>query len=152
MAICTRKNTPSFFELPSMLLTKENHACAATSTHADNKMLYTETNRPCGHGGRGGLACNGGGRQEKNGRHNRNADNSSGHSTNMGSHGGTGTRKGKSHRIVGTLESRAIERVSARQTKLIRTRPDLAEETQIGIRDRTMQKAQGEPEQALPSS
>ena len=49
--MCTRENTPSFFDLQSMLLVEENHAGAWTSTHADNKMLYMEEDRPCGSGG-----------------------------------------------------------------------------------------------------
>ena len=48
---CTRENTPSFFDLQSMLLVEENHAGASTSTHADNKMLYTEEDMPSRHGG-----------------------------------------------------------------------------------------------------
>ena len=39
-----------------MLLVEENHMGTSTSTHADNKMLCTEEDRPCGGGGRGGLA------------------------------------------------------------------------------------------------
>ena len=35
-AVCTRENTPSFFDLQSMLLIEENHADASTSTHADS--------------------------------------------------------------------------------------------------------------------
>ena len=50
-AVCTRENTPSFFDLQSMLLIEENHAGASTSTHTDNKMLYTEGDRPRGRGG-----------------------------------------------------------------------------------------------------
>ena len=41
-AVCTREKTPSFFDLQSMLLIEENHAGASTSTHTDNRMLYTE--------------------------------------------------------------------------------------------------------------
>ena len=37
----------------TMLLVEENHASASTSMHTDNKMLYTEGDRPCGRGGRG---------------------------------------------------------------------------------------------------
>ena len=59
-AVCTRENTPSFFDLQSMLLVEENHAGALTSTHADNKMLHTEGDRPCGCGGRGESVRNGG--------------------------------------------------------------------------------------------
>ena len=51
MAVCTRENMPSFFELQSMFLLEENHSGASTSTHIDNKMLYMEANRPCGRGG-----------------------------------------------------------------------------------------------------
>ena len=35
-AVYTRENTPSFFDLQSMLLIEENHAGASTSTHDDN--------------------------------------------------------------------------------------------------------------------
>ena len=49
--ICTREKTPSFFDLQLMLLVEENHVGALTSTHADSKMLYTEEDRPRGHGG-----------------------------------------------------------------------------------------------------
>ena len=45
--VCTRENTPSFFDLQSMLLI-ENHTGASMSTHTDIKMLYTEGDRPCG--------------------------------------------------------------------------------------------------------
>ena len=51
--VCTWENTPSFFDLQSMLLVEENHAGASTSTHTDNRMLYTEGDRPRGRGGRG---------------------------------------------------------------------------------------------------
>ena len=51
--VCTQDNTLSFFDLHSMLLLEENHAGASTSTHANNKMLYTEGDRPRGRGGRG---------------------------------------------------------------------------------------------------
>ena len=60
-AVCTRENTPSFFDLQSMLLVEENHAGVWTSTHADNKMLYTEGDRTRGRGGRGESVRNGGG-------------------------------------------------------------------------------------------
>ena len=49
--VCTWENTPSFFDLQSMLLIEENHAGASTSTHTDNKMLYTEGDRTRGRGG-----------------------------------------------------------------------------------------------------
>ena len=49
--VCTRKNTSSFFDLQSMLLVEENHTGASTSTHTDNKMLYTEGDRTRGRGG-----------------------------------------------------------------------------------------------------
>ena len=60
-AVCAWENTPSFFDLQSMLLVEENHAGASTSTHTDNKMLYTERDRPRGRGGRGESVRNGGG-------------------------------------------------------------------------------------------
>ena len=64
-AICTRENTPSFFDLQSMLLVEENHAGVSTSTHTDSRMLYTEGERPCGRGGRGESVRNGGGRGDQ---------------------------------------------------------------------------------------
>ena len=39
MAICTRENTPSFFDLQLMLLVEENHVGASTSMHAVVKDL-----------------------------------------------------------------------------------------------------------------
>ena len=45
-AVCTPEEMPSFFDLQSMLLVEENHAGASTSTHTDNRMLYTEGDRP----------------------------------------------------------------------------------------------------------
>ena len=48
--VCTLGNTPSFFDLQSMLLVEENHAGASTSTHTDNRMLYTEGDRPHARG------------------------------------------------------------------------------------------------------
>ena len=39
--MCMRENTPSFFDLQSMLLVEDNHAGGSTSRHTDNKMLYT---------------------------------------------------------------------------------------------------------------
>ena len=35
-AVCTRENTPSFFDLQSMLLVEENHAGASTSAPIDS--------------------------------------------------------------------------------------------------------------------
>ena len=61
-AVCTWENTPSFFDLQSMLVIEENHMGASTSTHMDNKMLYTEGDRPHCRGGRGELVLNGGDR------------------------------------------------------------------------------------------
>ena len=49
--VCTRENTPSFFDLQSMLLIEQNHTGASTSTHADNKIMYMEGDRPCARGG-----------------------------------------------------------------------------------------------------
>ena len=45
-AIYTRDMSSSFFDLQSMLLVEENHMGQSTSTHADNKMLYAEEDRP----------------------------------------------------------------------------------------------------------
>ena len=50
-AVYTRENKPSFLDLQSILLLEENHAGASTSTHANNKILYTEEDRPRGRGG-----------------------------------------------------------------------------------------------------
>jgi hypothetical protein len=50
-AVCTRETTSSFFDLQSMLIVEENHVGASTSTHTDNKILYTEGERPRGRGG-----------------------------------------------------------------------------------------------------
>ena len=52
-AVCTRENTPSFLDLQSMVLVEENHAGASMSMHSDNKMLYTEEDRPHNRGRRG---------------------------------------------------------------------------------------------------
>ena len=76
MAICMREKPPSFFDLQLMLLVEENHTGASMSMDADNKMMYTEANRPRGRGGRDGSACNGGDRYEQNHRHRGGADNS----------------------------------------------------------------------------
>ena len=57
--VCTRENTSSFFNLQSMLLVEENHASASTSMHVDNKMFYTEGDRPRDRGERGELVRNG---------------------------------------------------------------------------------------------
>ena len=94
-AVCTRENTSSFFDLQSMLLVEENHAGALTSTHADNKMLHVEEDRPRGRGGRGKSARNEGGRSEQERRHSCDADNSFGPSGRRGSQGGTDNREGK---------------------------------------------------------
>ena len=59
--VCTRENTPSFFDLQLMLLVEENHAGVSTSTHVDNNMLYTKEDRSRGRGGGGGSTRNGGG-------------------------------------------------------------------------------------------
>ena len=70
--ICIREKSLSFFELQSMLLIEENHTGVLTSTHADNKMLYTETDWPRGrgHGERGRSAHANGNRHEQNQRNN----------------------------------------------------------------------------------
>ena len=86
MAVCTRENTSSFFDLQSMLLVEENHAGASTSTHADSKMLYTEDERPHARGGRGESVRNGGDRQRT---HQRDADSNPGPSGSRGSRGET---------------------------------------------------------------
>ena len=64
MTICKREKLLSFFDLQSVLLVEDNHTGASTSTHADNKMLYTEGDRPRGRGGRGESVRNGGGRRD----------------------------------------------------------------------------------------
>ena len=48
-----------------MLLVEENHKGASTSMHTDRKMMYMKEDKPHDHGGRGGSARNGGGRQEQ---------------------------------------------------------------------------------------
>ena len=68
-APCTRENMPSFFDLQLMVLIEENHVGASTSTHADNKMPYTEGDRPRGCGGQGESVHNGGGRRDQGRRH-----------------------------------------------------------------------------------
>ena len=93
--VSTRENTPSFFDLQSMLLVEENHAGASTSTHADNKMLYTEGDRPRGHSERGKSVRNGGGRREQGRRHRGGADSNSGPSRSRGSRGDDENRQGK---------------------------------------------------------
>ena len=87
-AVCTRKNTSSFFDLQSMLFVEENHTGVSTSTHTDNKMLYMEKDRPRGRGGQGELVHNRGGRREQGNRHCGDADNNSGPSGSRGSRGG----------------------------------------------------------------
>ena len=91
--VCTRENMLSFFELQLIFLIKENHVGASTSTHADNKMLHTEKERPRGRGGQGESARNGGGRREQKGRHDRNANNNSKPSESKGSKGGAKNRQ-----------------------------------------------------------
>ena len=51
MAVCTRENMASFFELQSMLLVEENHSSVSTSMHNNSKMLYTEVDQPRVRGG-----------------------------------------------------------------------------------------------------
>ena len=72
--MCTRENTQSFFDLQSMLLIEESHAAASTSTHTDNKMLYTEGDKPSRRGGQGGSVRNGGGRWDQGKKHRSDAD------------------------------------------------------------------------------
>ena len=93
--VCTRENTTSFFDLQSMLLVEENYAGASTSTHADNKMLYTEKDRPSRHGRRGESAHNRGDRHEQGQRHSGDPDNNSGPSGSRGSQGGAEDRQDK---------------------------------------------------------
>ena len=78
-----------------MLMVKENHGGASRNKHSDNQMLYTEADRPCGRGERGGSACIGDGRQEQNQRHNRHADSSSRSSTSRGNQGGAVNQQDK---------------------------------------------------------
>ena len=42
MAICTRENSSSFFNLQLMLLEEENHVGVSMSMHFDNKIVYTD--------------------------------------------------------------------------------------------------------------
>ena len=60
----------------------------------DNQMLYTEADRPRGHGECGGSARNGGSGQEQNWGHIGNVD-KSGPSTSRGSQGGARGRQNK---------------------------------------------------------
>ena len=61
MGVCTRENTHSFFDFKTMLLVEEKHAGVSKSRHTDNRMLYTEAERPWGRGRRGGSAHGGSG-------------------------------------------------------------------------------------------
>ena len=51
--ICAREKPPSFFVLQSMLMVEENHVSGLRTTQSDSRMLYTEVDRPHGHGGHG---------------------------------------------------------------------------------------------------
>ena len=115
--MCTRENTPSFFDLQSMPLIEENHAGASTSTHADNKMLYTEGDRPRGRGGRGESVRNGGGRRDQGRRHQSDADSNSGVEAMR-------TGKVKLSRNAGTMARKATEKASAGKNAPIRREPD----------------------------
>ena len=94
-AVCTQENTPSFFNLQSMLLVEENHAGASTSMHTDSMMLYTEGDRPRGCGGQGESVRNGGGQRDQGRSHRSDDDSNSGPSGNRGSQGDK-NRQGKS--------------------------------------------------------
>ena len=73
-----------------MLLVEENHTGVSKSTHANNKMLYMEEDRPSG-----GSAHDGADRQEKNRRHGGDVDNNSRPSHSRGSQGGARNQQGK---------------------------------------------------------
>ena len=64
--VCTREKPSMFFDLQSLCMVKENHADASLNIHSDSQMLYTEADRPHGHGKHGGSARNGGGRWGQN--------------------------------------------------------------------------------------
>jgi hypothetical protein len=84
-AVCTHEATPSFFDLQSMLLMEENHVgAAATSTHTDSRMLYTEGERPPRRRGRSESVSHRGNRQR---RHHRDANTNPGLSGSRGSRG-----------------------------------------------------------------
>jgi hypothetical protein len=86
-AVCTREATLSFFDLQSILLVEENHVGAtAMNAHTNNKMLYTEGQRPRGHGGRNESVSHGGNRQT---RHQRDAGSNPRPSGGRGSRGET---------------------------------------------------------------
>ena len=51
IAICTWEKPSSFFDLQSMLMVEENHASRSRTNQSDIWMLYTEVDRPRGHGG-----------------------------------------------------------------------------------------------------
>ena len=93
--VCTRENMSLFFVLQSMLFVEENHVGASTSTHTDNKMLYTEGDRPRGRGGRGESVRNEAGRRDQGRRHRSDANNNSRPSRNRGNRDDE-NRKGKS--------------------------------------------------------
>ena len=79
-AVCTRENTPSFFDVQSMLLIEENHAGVVMSMHTNNQMFYMDGYRPRGRGGRGEPVRNGGGQRDQS-----DADSNSRPSENRGS-------------------------------------------------------------------
>ena len=83
-----------------MLLVDENHVGASTSTHTNGKMLYREEDRPRGRGGRGGLALNGGSRNEQNEWHNRTAGSNSEPSESRGVITASEAGKRRSHRML----------------------------------------------------
>ena len=144
-AVCTREKTPSFFNLQLMLLVEENPRGASTSTHTDNRMLYTEGDRPCGRGGRGESVRNGGGRRDQGRRHRSDADSNSGPS---------GTRV-KPSRSAGTVARKATEKASAGKSAPIRREPDPETVPDMPTREtgsaRTTPKIPGEPETGLSS-
>ena len=124
-AICTQEKSSLFFNLQSMLMVEENHASGSRTTQSGSRMLYTEADWPCGHGGRGGLARNVGGRQEQERRHRGGADSSS--------------DKQRPTRNAGIVAGRATERASVGRSAPIQTNPDLIEPNkEIGSGHTTM--------------
>ena len=149
-----RENMSLFFVLHSMLLIEENHAGASTSTHTDNKMLYTEGDRPRGRGGQGKSVRNGGGRQDQGRRHRSDADSNSGPSGNRGVEA-MKTGKGNPPRNVGTVARKATGRASAGKSALIRREPDPDQDPDRPTKEignaRTTPKDPEKPEKGLPS-
>ena len=121
--VCIWENMSSFYDLQSMLVVEENHAGASASTHTDNKMLYTERDRPRGRGRRASRYAMEAADEIKEG------------GTEMmptaildppetGGVEAMRTGKGNPPRNAGTVARKATGRVSARRSVPIRREPD----------------------------